>query len=60
MPINDESAMADRFRKLIGDEELPHIMGAATKETAKKYHIENITKQWMQLFNELIYLGFEL
>lgn len=52
--------MADRFRKLIGDEELPHIMGAATKETAKKYHIENITKQWMQLFNELIYLGFEL
>ena len=28
--------------------------GAAAKEKAKKYHIDDITKQWMSLFNELI------
>lgn len=54
VPVNDERAMADRICQLIEDEELRHKMGAAAKETAKKYHIENITKQWMQLFNELI------
>ena len=54
VPVNDERAMADRICLLIEDEELRHKMGAAAKETAKKYHIENITKQWMQLFNELI------
>lgn len=54
VPVNDERTMADRICQLIEDEELRHKMGAAAKETAKKYHIENITKQWMQLFNELI------
>ena len=46
--------MADRICQLIEDEELRHKMGAAAKETAKKFHIENIIKEWMQLFNELI------
>lgn len=54
VPVNDERAMADRICQLIEDEELRHKMGAAAKETAKKYHIENIIKEWMQLFNELI------
>lgn len=54
-PVNDEKAMADRICRLIENDELRRKMGAAAKETAKKYHIENITKQWMQLFNELIH-----
>lgn len=55
VPVNDEQMLADRICRLIEDEELRHKMGAAAKETVKKYHIENITKQWMQLFNELIH-----
>ena len=57
VPVNDEKAMADRICRLIENDELRRKMGAAAKETAKKYHIENITKQWMQLFNELINTG---
>ncbi len=52
--VNDEKAMADRICQLIEDEELRKKMGAAAKEKTTRYHIDNITKQWMDLFEELI------
>ena len=54
VPVGDEQMMADRICTLIEDEELRRKMGAAAKEKAKKYHIDNITKQWMNLFEELV------
>lgn len=54
VPVGDEKMMADRICTLIEDEELRRKMGAAAKEKAKKYHIDNITKQWMSLFNDLM------
>ena len=54
VPVGDEKMMADRICTLIEDEELRRKMGTAAKEKAKKYHIENITKQWMALFEELV------
>ncbi len=54
VPVGDEQMMADRICILIEDEELRRKMGAAAKEKAKKYHIDNITKQWMNLFEELV------
>ena len=54
VPVGNEQMMADRICTLIEDEELRRKMGASAKEKAKKYHIDDITKQWMSLFNELI------
>ena len=54
IPVNDEVGMADRICHLIEDKEMRMKMGLNAKETAKKYYIENITKQWMSLFNDLI------
>ncbi len=54
VPVNDEEAMANRICQLIEDEELRKTMGQAAKEKARNYHIDNITKQWMTLFNEVI------
>lgn len=54
VPVNDEETMANRICQLIEDEELRKTMGHAAKEKARNYHIDNITKQWMTLFNEVI------
>lgn len=54
VPVGDERMMADRICQLIEDEELRRKMGAAAKETAKQYHTDVITKQWMTLFDELV------
>lgn len=54
VPVNDEETMANRICQLIEDEELRRAMGQAAKEKARNYHIDNITKQWMTLFNEVI------
>lgn len=54
VPVGDEQMMADRICRLIEDEELRQRMGAAAKETAKQYHSDEITKQWMTLFGELV------
>lgn len=54
VPVGNEQMMADRICTLIEDEELRRKMGASAKEKAKKYHIDNITKLWMNLFEELV------
>lgn len=54
VPVGDEQMMADRVCKLIDDEELRRKMGAAAKEKAKQYHIDEIAKRWMSLFEEVL------
>ena len=54
VPVGDEQMMADRICKLIEDEALRRKMGAAAKETAKQYHINEIAKRWMSLFEALL------
>ena len=54
VPVGDEQMMADRICQLIEDEELRQNMGVAAKEKAKRYHRDEIAKQWMSLFDELV------
>lgn len=54
IPVNDEQLMADKICSLIENEEMRKQMAIAAKQKATKYHVDNIAKQWMQLFNELI------
>lgn len=44
----------NRYSKyLIKYEDIRKAMGAAAKETSKKYHEETIMKRWVKLFEEL-------
>lgn len=54
VPVGNEEMMADRICALIEDEEMRHRMGKAAKAKAKDYHLENIIRQWMDLFNDLV------
>ena len=51
VPVNDEQMLADKICDLIEDENLRRQMAAAAKVRAQHYHVENIAKQWMELFN---------
>lgn len=51
--VNDEQSLADRICQLIKNEELRKKMGTAALEKAKKYEVDNIVNQWMDLFREL-------
>lgn len=53
VPAGDENALADRICRLIESAELRKRMGAAAFENSKKYSAEQITAQWMDLFEEL-------
>jgi len=53
VPPGDEDILSDRICRLIEDEELRHKMGAAALETSRKYTLERIAAQWMNLFNKL-------
>ena len=54
VPTGDEKMMAERICTLIEDEELRKRMGKAAKLRAQDFHIENIAKRWMTLFEELV------
>lgn len=54
VPLGDEKMMADRICTLIEDEEFRHQMGQAARVKAKNYHLENIIRRWMDLFNGLV------
>lgn len=54
VPVNDEKGMAERICCLIEDDELRMKMGIAAKEKAKKYRVECIIEQWMDLFEEIV------
>lgn len=54
VPLNDEQMLAERICQLIEDKELRIRMGAAAKERAKYYQVDQIAQRWMKLFNEVI------
>ena len=54
VPLENEQMMANRICQLIEDEELRQRMGAAAKEKAQRYHVDEIAKRWMILFNDLV------
>ena len=49
----DVNNMSNRIMYLIKNEDLRKAMGAAAKETSKKYYEETIMKRWVKLFEEL-------
>lgn len=54
VPLNDETAMANRICQLIEDEKLRQRMGRAAKDKAQQYRLEKIIPLWMDLFNKLM------
>lgn len=54
VPLNDEKTLADRMCRLIEDDKLRKKMGASALVKSKCYQMDNIMKQWMDLFDELI------
>ena len=54
VPQNDEEAFADKVCFLIENDNKRKEMGYAALEDSRKYATENIIKQWMALFEELL------
>ena len=49
----NQKAFASRLRQLIEDEELRRRMGQAAKINSQRFSLENVMKQWVDLFAEL-------
>ena len=49
----DKETFAERLRQLIEDEELRRRMGQAAKINSQRFSLENVMKQWVDLFAEL-------
>ena len=49
----DKETFAARLRQLIEDEELRRRMGQAAKIHSQRFSLENVMKQWVDLFAEL-------
>lgn len=50
----DVEAMAEAFRKLMGDEELMERMGKNSRAMASMFRLDTITHKWMELINKVI------
>ena len=49
----DKETFAVRLRQLIEDEELRRQMGQAAKINSQRFSLDNVMKQWEELFAEL-------
>lgn len=54
VPLGDEEAMADCICRLIEDASLRKEFGKASVAFAKQFHVDNIAKQWKELFEETL------
>ena len=50
----DMETFAARLRQLIEDEELRRRMGQAAKVNSQRFSLDNVMKQWEDLFAELM------
>ena len=50
----DKETFAARLRQLIEDEELRRRMGQAAKVNSQRFSLDNVMKQWVDLFAELM------
>ena len=53
MEPGDKETFAARLRQLIEDEELRRRMGQAAKVNSQRFSLDNVMKQWEELFAEL-------
>ena len=53
MEPGDKETFAVRLRQLIEDEELRRRMGQAAKINSQRFSLDNVMKQWEDLFAEL-------
>ncbi|EEX18503.1 glycosyltransferase family 4 protein [Prevotella veroralis] len=52
-PVGNIEQLANRIIKLISDVSLRQKMGQRSSELSQKFSIENISKKWVQLYNQL-------
>ena len=53
IPVEDEKALKEAMEKLFYDKELHVKLKANTRRSVKKYDIENIVKDWINLFEDM-------
>ena len=52
-PVGNIEQLANRIIKLISDVSLRQKMGQRSYELSQKFSIESISKEWIQLYNQL-------
>lgn len=50
----DEKEFAEKLSKLMSDEKLVAEMGMSARKNAEQYTMENISKRWISLFDEVL------
>lgn len=55
IPLGDEYLFAKRLSTLMADVRLRETMGNNAIQKSKAYHIDNVTKAWMELFSQTMY-----
>ena len=53
IPVEDEKALKEAMEKLFHDKGLYNKLKANSSKSVKKYCIENIAKDWINLFEEM-------
>ena len=54
VPLDDENTFVEQICRLIEHPEERKAMGQAALKEVENYRIENIVRQWMDLFTELL------
>jgi GalNAc-alpha-(1->4)-GalNAc-alpha-(1->3)-diNAcBac-PP-undecaprenol alpha-1,4-N-acetyl-D-galactosaminyltransferase len=52
-PVKDENALKSAMEKLFYDQELYERLKANTRKSVEKFAVENIVKEWINLFEEV-------
>jgi len=53
VPNNDLKAFASAMQDVMNDDDLRQKMSEASVELSKRFEMQNVLQQWLQLFNEL-------
>jgi glycosyltransferase involved in cell wall biosynthesis len=53
VPVKDENALKSAMEKLFYDQKLYERLKANTRKSVEKFGVENIVKEWINLFEEL-------
>ena len=54
VPVGDEDALADAMGRLLTDKEYAESLGAAAKESAKRYMPEKVFSEWEKFVNKVL------
>ena len=53
-PVGNIKSMADYLMRLMSDKKLRQQMGHKSVELSKRFQLENIAQEWIQLYNQLL------